>query len=266
MTLEWLEAHGHVGARHRRDHGAERRQPGQHRARRPGRGRGPRPVPGDRPGAVGRTRSRARRALGTATVQLHGTGRRAGSRPGWRPGATAAAGHPELSTGGSRCGERAYRPAGPGCSVRYFDDRILLTDTHAWAYFRRADGVLRVHDARGAGGAGDQHHGRARGDPDDGRGGAPADRAAAVRGGRLGDQAGRDLRRRARLAGLPGGDVPARLGQGLLDQGGLPRRPARPARRARAAIGRRLQPSSPARTGPASRLLGLATSRSPRPR
>ena len=45
-------------ARHRRDHGAERRQPGHSRARGPGRGRGPRPVPRDRAGALGRARAR----------------------------------------------------------------------------------------------------------------------------------------------------------------------------------------------------------------
>ena len=30
-------------------------------------------------------------------------------------------------------------------AVRYFDDRVLLTDMHAWAYYRVPVSVVRVH-------------------------------------------------------------------------------------------------------------------------
>ena len=66
------------------------------------------------------------------------------------------------------------------------------------------------------------------GDPDAGRRGAPADRAPDLPGGRVGDwRWTRTSDGGPGLARLPGGDVPARLGEGLLDQGGLPRRTAR---------------------------------------
>ena len=120
-------------------------------------------------------------------------------------------------------------------AIRYFDDRVLLTDTHAWAYYRVPSVSLRVHHAGGARGAGDEHHRGARGDPDAGRRGAPADRAPAVPGGGVGDRPGRHVGRRPGLAGVPGPDLPARVGEGLLVQGDLPRGQARPAQHAGAA-------------------------------
>ena len=33
-------------------------------------------------------------------------------------------------------------------SMRYFDDRILLTETHAWAYYRLPTQPVRVHHAQ----------------------------------------------------------------------------------------------------------------------
>src|SRR6266481_5848053 len=61
--------------------------------------------------------------------RIHGTGRpgrpRSGNGPGTRAGARRA--------GRVMSGRGAKRSR---LSVRYFDDRILLTETHAWAYFR----------------------------------------------------------------------------------------------------------------------------------
>jgi hypothetical protein len=74
-------------------------------------------------------------------------------------------------------------------------------------------GLLRVHHAGGAGGAGHEHHRRAGRDPDGRRRGAPAHRAPVLPGARVGDRAGRDLGRRPGLAGVPGADLPARLGK-----------------------------------------------------
>ena len=89
-------------------------------------------------------------------------------------------------------------------AIRYFDDRVLFTDTHAWAYFRLPVGVVRVHHPGRAGGAGHQHHGGPGRDPDAGRRGAPAGRAPRLPGGRVGHRPGRDRRRRRGLAGVPG--------------------------------------------------------------
>ena len=77
--------------------------------------------------------------------------------------------------------------------VRYFDDRILLTDSHAWAYYPDPLGVLRVHHGGGTGSARDQHHRGARRDQDGRRRGTPADHAPLLSGARLGHRAGRDL-------------------------------------------------------------------------
>src|SRR5580700_2895906 len=110
--------------------------------------------------------------------------------------------------------------------VRYFDDRILLTDTYAWAYYRIpsvsyefttpeerealatnitvALAAIRMQDA--------EVHLRI------------AHRSYPAQAWATG------------LAGLPGAVLPARLVQGLLGQGDLPRGPARPARRTRAVV------------------------------
>ena len=128
-------------------------------------------------------------------------------------------------------------------AVRYFDDRILLTDNVGMGVLPAADGVVRVHHRRGARGARHQHHDRDGRHPHAGRRDPPADRAPHVPGGRVGAGAGRDLRRRARLARLPRGDVRPRVGEGLLDQGGLPRRTPRPPWRRRAAVRRSVPPA-----------------------
>ena len=120
-------------------------------------------------------------------------------------------------------------------AIRYFDDRVLLTDMHAWAYYRVpsvsyefttpderealatnitvALAAIRMQDA--------EVHLRIAHRP------YPAVEWAT----------GLDntLRRRPRLAGVPGADLPARVGEGLLVQGDLHRGPARPAVHARPA-------------------------------
>ena len=66
----------------------------------------------------------ARAAAPTGPAGLHGAGRGAGRRAGRQPAAAA---------GGQMSGRTRGRSR---LSVRYFDDRILLTETHAWAYYR----------------------------------------------------------------------------------------------------------------------------------
>src|SRR5260370_26270461 len=66
--------------------------------------------------------------------RIHGTGRRPRGQPG-RPGSGNGPG----TRAGARQAGRAMSGRGAKrsrLSVRYFDDRILLTETHAWAYFR----------------------------------------------------------------------------------------------------------------------------------
>ena len=127
-------------------------------------------------------------------------------------------------------------------SVRYFDDRILLTETHAWAYFRVPTISYEFM-------TGQQREALA------------TNLTVALAGIRMADAevhlriAHRSYPAAEWATGLhatsdggpgwvrlPGRDVPAGLGQGLLDQGGLPRRPARPARRAGSAVRRRVRP------------------------
>ena len=112
-------------------------------------------------------------------------------------------------------------------AVRYFDDRILLTDTSAWAYFRLptvsyefvtpeerealatnitiALAAIRMPDA--------EVHLRVAHRT------YPAAEWAMALNATSDEGSG--------LARLSGGDVPARLGEGLLVQGGLSRRTAR---------------------------------------
>ena len=116
-------------------------------------------------------------------------------------------------------------------AIRYFDDRILLTDTHAWAYYRipSVSYEFTTPEEREALATNITVALAAIRMPD-----AEVHLRIAHRrlpGARLGDRPGRDLGRRPGLAGVPGADLPARLGEGLLGQGDLPRRPARPARR-----------------------------------
>src|SRR5260221_2499400 len=66
--------------------------------------------------------------------RIHGTGRRPCGQPG-RPGPGSGPG----TRAGARQAGRVMSARGAKrsrLSVRYFDDRILLTETHAWAYFR----------------------------------------------------------------------------------------------------------------------------------
>ena len=181
-------------------------------------------------------RSGQRPAVPLAAARRH----RASPTPRW-PASWWRAWPPRPSRGGPSSESR--RKSGRSrLAIRYFDDRILLTDDARLGVLPAAHGVLRVHHARGARGAGHQHHRGPGRDPDAGRRGAPAHRAPALPGGRVGDRPGRHLRRRPRLAGVPGRDVPARLGQGLLVQGDLPRGPARPAGHAGTAVRRRVLP------------------------
>src|SRR5260221_7663092 len=66
--------------------------------------------------------------------RIHGMGRRPRGQPG-RPGSGSGPG----TRAGARQAGRVMSGRGAKrsrLSVRYFDDRILLTETHAWAYFR----------------------------------------------------------------------------------------------------------------------------------
>ena len=156
-------------------------------------------------------------------VLVAGTGRRAGKEQAMRYG---TAGICRLNDW--RRGEREVEgPQPPGDPILR---RPGAADRHArLGVLPGAVGVVRVHHARRARGAGDEHHRGARGDQDAGRRGAPADRAPAVPGGGVGDRPGRHGRRRPGLAGVPGPDLPARVGEGLLVEGDLPRGQARPA-------------------------------------
>src|ERR1022692_3193019 len=71
---------------------------------------------------------------------------------------------------------------------------------------------------------------------------ASAHRAPVLPGGGVGRRARCHFGRRPGLAAVPGRDVPARLGQGLLDQRGLPGGAARPAGNARPALRRGVRP------------------------
>src|SRR6202012_3219839 len=110
-----------------RDRG-ERSEQGQHERCRAGRSGGPRPVPGHRPHPLGRQPGRRGRrrlvAAAAGPARLHRAGRRPDRGPGRRPGS------PE----GSAVTPRAKSSS--RLAIRYFDDRVLLTDAHAWAYFR----------------------------------------------------------------------------------------------------------------------------------
>ena len=127
-------------------------------------------------------------------------------------------------------------------AIRYFDDRVLLTDTHAWAYYRVPSVSYEFTTAEEREALATNITVALAAIRMAGRRGAPAHRAPVLPGARVGDRPGRDLGRGPGLAGVPGADLPARLGQGLLGQGDLPRRPAGPARRARAALRRRVLP------------------------
>ncbi len=72
-------------------------------------------------------------------------------------------------------------------AIRYFDDRVLLTDTARVGVLPAAVRVVRVHHARRARGARHQRHRRPGRDQDAGRRGPPADRAPALPGGGVGD-------------------------------------------------------------------------------
>ncbi len=149
-------------------------------------------------------------------------------------------------------------------SVRYFDDRILLTETHAWAYFRVPTISYEFMTGQQREALATNLTVALAGHQDGRRRGAPADRAPQLPGSGVGDRPARDLRRRPGLGALSRRDVPAGLGQGLLDQGGLPRRPAWPARRPRSADRRRVRSVRPRLQGERAAARARGRGRGPR--
>ncbi len=129
MTIEWLEAHGHADLATHGRHGPERRQRADGRACGQGRGDSGRAVPGHRARSVGWPAGGRKRTGDRRDPGVYGAG--------WRPRISRLA-DPAIRPIQSR--ERApmsARTAGrTRLSVRYFDDRIVLTETHAWAYYR----------------------------------------------------------------------------------------------------------------------------------
>ena len=143
MTQEWLAGHGYGALTANSITVLNGLSKPQHAARRAGGAAGQGPVPGDRPGAMGRPPGRAAGRAGdqgqprpqrrgvpaaaaapTGPAGLHGAGGGADRRAGRQPAA---------AEGGQVSGRTRGRSR---LSVRYFDDRILLTETHAWAYYR----------------------------------------------------------------------------------------------------------------------------------
>src|SRR5690606_25608232 len=195
--------------------------------------------------ALRQTTRRAHAAL-AAVVAAHLAART--TEPERRPPRRATAPHPRRRRADER--QQARQQAG-GPLFR----RSRAAQRHrSLGLLPPAHDLLRVLHPGGTGGPGHQHHDRAGRDPDERRRGAPAHRPPHLPGRGVGDPARRHLRLRPRLVRLPRRDVPARVGQGLLDQGGLPggapgaARSARPALpgRVRAAV-RRLPAH---RTGP----------------
>jgi len=96
--------------------------------------------------------------------------------------------------------------------IRYFDDRVLLTDTHAWAYYRIPSVSYEFT--------------------------TPEEREALATNITVALAAIRMTDAEPGLAGVPGAVLPACLGQGFLGQGDLSGGAPRPARRARATVRR----------------------------
>ena len=144
MTCEWLGGHGHSAlAAHSiaMINGVSSRSV---HARRAGRAGAARPVPGDRPGALGRPPGRAPGRAGHPGQPAKPRAGRPGCErlhPAVLQAYTAlagvlvecAGGRPGAAEGGTLSARTRRRSR---MSVRYFDDRILLTETHAWAYYR----------------------------------------------------------------------------------------------------------------------------------
>src|SRR5215813_9052144 len=125
------------------DHGGQRRVQAQHATRRGGGTRGQGQVPGGRPGALGRPSGRGGgracergrpgpRCPGIAAGPA-APARFAGLYRARRGADRRARRQPATAEGGEVSGRTRGRSR---LSVRYFDDRILLTESHAWAYYR----------------------------------------------------------------------------------------------------------------------------------
>ena len=144
-TRDWLDNNGHADLAMQSVtviNGVSRRSLPDVEQRRVGR---PRPVARDRPRPVGRHAAGGRRrpvhAPPADARRLHRACRGARRRTGRRPGKEEAMISERARTaptaqdwGGA--GEREGRRGAAAWPIRYFDDRVLLTDTHAWAYYR----------------------------------------------------------------------------------------------------------------------------------